>query len=152
LKYSDKTLRLHSLTNVNRNKCQLLVHHQRFQLKSVAYIIPGDEIQNELQQEGASIFKCISIMCKGGRICMERVLAKSQEIIDDLLTNGAMIYWKRHRVNLYHPKQVNHNLYVAKSQKCSEHTVAKCTKQNKCTFCSGPNTTRQCTNLQPKSS
>jgi len=78
---------------------------------------------------------------------MVRVLTKSQETIDDLLTNGAMIYWKRHRVE---PSQTTQPqpIRCEKCQTYNEHTTAKCTKQPKCGFCAGPHNTRQCTNLQ----
>jgi len=106
-----------------------------------------EEITDELRQEAYEFTRIIRIKCNAGPTYLVRVLTTSQETINDLLTLGAFIYRKHHRVE---PSRTPPPMPIRceKCQSYNSHPTHQCTNQPKCGFCSGNHPTRQCSNLQ----
>ena len=106
-----------------------------------------EEIADELRQEEYEFTKIIRIKCQSGPTYLVRVLTQSQETINDLLTLGAYIYRRRHRVE---PSRTQAPIPIRceKCQTYNSHPTHQCPNQAKCGFCSGPHPTRQCSNMQ----
>ena len=106
-----------------------------------------EEITDELRQQEYDITKVIRIKCQSGPTYLVRILTQSQETINDLLTLGAYIYCKRHRVE---PSRTPPPMPIRceKCQSYNSHPTHQCPNPPKCGFCTGPHATRQCTNTQ----
>ena len=117
-------------------------------IRGVDLDISDDEAEAELKAEGHTITKCLRIKNKeGGPTYMIRVLTGKQDTIDDLLSNGAYIYRKRHRVEPSHsPPPIP--VRCEKCQMYNAHHTFQCRNEVKCGYCTGPHSTRSCTNMQ----
>lgn len=117
-------------------------------IRGVEPTITDSEVESELKLEGFSIIKCIRIKTKTGEASyMVRVLTNHQETIDDLLSNGALIYKKLCRVEPSHSSPPL-PIRCEKCQTYNDHPTSKCTNNIKCGFCSESHLTKSCTNLQ----
>jgi len=110
--------------------------------------LSDDEIQQELQTEGHIISKCIRIKTKTGTPSyMVCILTSHSQTIKDLLTAGAYIYRRRYRVEPSRsqpplPTRCEH------CQTYNDHPTSHCPNTPKCGYCTGPHTTKDCSNLQ----
>ena len=116
-------------------------------IRGIDPILTDEEILDELRLEGHSLEKCIRIRNATGPTFMVRVLTDSQDTINDLLSTGAYVYKRRHRVEPSHtppPAPIR----CEKCQLYNSHPTAQCPNQLKCGYCSGQHATKSCPNLQ----
>lgn len=121
------------------------------QFSAVIRGVPPDyteqEVEDELKYEGYEISRCLRIKNDHGPTFMVRVLTGSKDTIDDLLSNGAFIYRRRHRVE---PSKTTPTLPIRceKCQSYNQHPTNKCPNLPNCGYCSENHLTTSCPNLQ----
>lgn len=118
-------------------------------IKGVDMDVSPDEVSDELTNQNIPHVKVFRIRSRltNQETTMMRVLVKSQEVVDYLLTNGFKMYFKLHRVEPSNPPPPQ----PAQCSKCLafDHPAAECKKEVRCGRCAGPHFTSKCEATQP---